>query len=113
MIVRNRERQDDVREQMRGGDGAVVIRQPGAPAAPHCRMAAELLLGPGCSIGEHIHEGESETFFILEGQGTYYDDGQAQQVASGDTCICYSGHSHALANTSDADLRVFGVMIKE
>ena len=38
-------------------------------------MFAEVTIAPGCSLGYHEHHGESETYYIIKGQGEYDDNG--------------------------------------
>ena len=49
-------------EHMRGGDGTVEIIRYLEPEEfnGNAKMIAKLVLKPGCSIGEHTHEGEEE-----------------------------------------------------
>ena len=34
-----------------------------------CGLYAEVVIEPGCSLGYHEHHGESETYYILSGEG--------------------------------------------
>lgn len=61
-------------------------------------------LEPGASIGEHVHETNSEILFVLSGEGTIIDDGVATSIHEGQCTYCPKGHSHSLVNTSEADL---------
>ena len=53
-------------EHMRGGDGTVEIIRYLEPEEfnGNAKMIAKLVLKPGCSIGEHTHEGEE--LFVLQ-----------------------------------------------
>ena len=74
------------KENMRGGDGHVLLDHILEKEAlgEKCKMYARVTLEKGCSIGYHEHCGESETYFILSGHGFYNDDGTEQVVWSGD-----------------------------
>lgn len=77
MITRKRELPETVKTQMRGGDGEVRMKellQPGQFCG-HGRLFNHMVLAPGCSIGYHEHQGESETFYILAGEARYNDNG--------------------------------------
>ena len=78
-----------------------------------CDMFAKVTIGPGCSIGYHEHHGESETYYILEGQGLYSDNGQEVAVKAGDTMFCPSGEGHAIENTeASGNLSFMALIIK-
>lgn len=99
-------------ENMAGGKGHVVIRDilEQEQLGEKCRMYAEVTLEPGCSLGVHEHRGECETYYILQGEGEYVDDGAKRPVKKGDVTSTPSGHSHGLSNTGETDL-VFMALI--
>lgn len=70
----------------------------------HARMYAKIILPPGASIGWHQHIGETEPYYILQGQGTFIDnDHQRIDVISGDICTILPGQFHSLENNSEND----------
>ncbi len=103
----------EVRENMRGGDGAVTIASwlTGEDLPAYARLMGQLTLPEGASIGDHAHNGESETFFILRGSGTYNDNGQNVDVKAGDVLLCKSGEVHGIRNTGKGDLVFAGVIL--
>lgn len=114
MIKRSTDMKTDLRENMRGGDGTVAIKevllkgeyQGGA------RLVGEITLEPGCSIGTHVHENEEEIFYIIEGTATYDDNGETVTLNKGDSCVCLGGEKHSLANREqDGTLKVFAVIL--
>lgn len=115
MIISPTETVTDVRHEMRGGKGDVVLHvaKPDGGLPDHARLIGEIHLAPGTSIGIHTHEGECEVFYILEGRGVYHDNGQARAVKPGDICICPSGECHGIANQEDTLLRVFATIIQK
>ena len=66
---------------------------------------------PGCSLGYHEHHGESETYYIIKGQGEYDDNGTKRPVTVGDKTFTPDGCGHGIANTGDEDL-VFMALIQ-
>lgn len=64
-------------EQKAGGEGVTRIERliDGKALGDHCRLFARVTLEPHSSIGYHEHHGESETYYILSGQGRYDDNG--------------------------------------
>ena len=62
-------------EHMAGGNGHVIIKEilDAEQLNGKCGLYAQVTLEPGCSLGYHEHHGESETYYILQGQGEYND----------------------------------------
>jgi len=114
MIIKNSDRILEVRENMRGGPGKVLIKhyfkkdQINAP----CRLCAELILAPGSGIGAHEHIDEDEIFVIQRGRGIVIDDGKEVEVAAGDAILTGKGGSHSIRNTGDVDLIVTAHIVR-
>lgn len=116
MIRRKSDCGVELREHMRGGDGTVIITNFVLSNAELCesgRLFGRITLNPGCSIGAHPHEGESELFYILKGNGVYDDNGTMVPVSEGDVTICAPGESHGIANRSDEVLELIAVIIND
>ena len=75
------------------------------------KPAAEVHTELGCSLGYHEHHNESETYFILAGQGDYDDNGTVRPVKAGDVTYTPDNHGHALTNTGDIDLVFMALII--
>ena len=102
-------------EKRAGGKGHVFIEPllGEKELAGKCGLYARVTLEPGCSLGYHEHQGESETYYILEGQGLYSDNGQEVAVKAGDTMFCPSGEGHAIENTeASGNLSFMALIIK-
>ena len=69
-----------------------------------------ITLEPGCAIGPHLHSEENEVYYIIEGTGVYYDNGEEYEVQAGDLVVCDLGQSHGLENTGDTTMRFVAVM---
>ena len=71
---------------MCGGKGHVIIKHILGEKELNgkCGLYAEVIIEPGCSLGYHEHHSESETYYILSGQGDYDDNGQVRPVKAGD-----------------------------
>ena len=78
-------------------------------------MYAKVTLKPGCSLGYHIHDGNSETIVVLQGTAEYNDNGKAMMLHAGDKVHCPSGEGHAIGNPADAaeDLLLQALVIKK
>lgn len=112
MLIKRSELISEVREHMRGGDGAAdlnLVPENLLPAGT--RLCSVIELAPGCSIGSHAHAGETEVFHFIAGQGEVDDDGTIRTVAPGDTLTTGGGASHAVRNTGSGTLRFFAIII--
>jgi mannose-6-phosphate isomerase-like protein (cupin superfamily) len=104
------------REKMRDGNGTVTlvhcVEGKGA-VQNNTNLLAELTLPPGCSIGRHAHNGETEFYVFLEGTGVANDNGKEISVKPGDTMVTGGGAFHSVANTGAAPLKLLAVIIKD
>ncbi|WP_293736718.1 cupin domain-containing protein [uncultured Phascolarctobacterium sp.] len=77
-------------------------------------MYAKVILKPGCSLGYHTHNGNSETIVVLQGIADYNDNGTPMTLHAGDKVHCPSGESHSIGNPADAkeDLLLQALVIK-
>lgn len=114
MIKKGPEQSTEVRTNMRGGPGEVVIRhyfKKDEINAP-CRLCAQLVLAPGAGIGPHEHAGEDEIFIIQQGKGVVTDEGKEMEVQAGDSILTGKGASHSIKNTGSEDLLITAVIIQ-
>lgn len=102
-------------ENMCGGKGHLIIKHLLGEQELNgkCGLYAEVTIEPGCSLGFHEHHGESETYYILKGQGIYSDNGVLRMVKPGDVTFTPDGQGHALTNTEDTDLVFMALIIKD
>ena len=101
------------KENMCGGEGHILIKHILGEKELNgkCGLYAEVTIEPGCSLGYHEHHNESETYYILRGEGDYNDNGTVRPVKAGDVTFTPDGKGHGLKNTGDTDL-VFMALIK-
>ena len=113
MIRRKNEMKTNERPQMRGGDGVVLSTDLVDPSEllGKGRLFGLTTLEPGCSIGEHQHDGEAEMFYILEGEATAYDNGEAVRLYPGDLLYTGDGDRHAIRNDGDKPLRFIALIL--
>ena len=71
------------------------------------KYVRDLTPPPGSTIGLHPHEGDEEIYFVIEGEGVMVVDDEEHPFEAGAVCLTPSGHSHALRNDGDVDLRIF------
>lgn len=102
-------------KNMCGGTGEVVIKHILGERELHgkCGLYAEVTINPGSSLGYHEHHGESETYYILSGEGIYDDNGTKRSVKAGDVTFTPDGRGHALAPTGDKPIVFMALIIKD
>ncbi|HCK88898.1 MAG TPA: cupin domain-containing protein [Erysipelotrichaceae bacterium] len=114
MIRRKDECSVEYNEHLRGGDGTVKLTQFIASPDDLCgkgRSFARVVLNPGCSIGYHGHETDSELYYILKGTAEYNDNGTLKTVTEGDVTICPPGEGHGIANKSEDVVELIAVIV--
>ena len=114
MVRREAECKVDHKEHMREGDGTVILTSLiSSPKELYDkgRLFSRITLNPGCSIGYHVHEGESELFYFMRGEGVYNDNGTEVKVSPGDVAICPAGEGHGIANRGDEVLELVAVIV--
>ena len=114
MIRRKAECGIDYKEHMREGDGTVILTSLiSSPKELYDkgRLFSRITLNPGCSIGYHVHEGESELFYFMCGEGVYNDNGTEVKVTAGDVAIGPAGEGHGIANRGDEVLELIAVIV--
>lgn len=102
-------------ENMCGGTGHVIIKHllGERELDGKCGLFAEVTIEPGCSLGYHEHHGETETYYILEGEGIYSDNGSLRMVKKGDITFTPSGMGHGITNTGNTALVFMALIIKK
>ena len=102
----------EVRHEMRGGKGDVVIEHIQKEGLPEkCRLIAKIIMEPGCSIGHHVHNGETEYYILIKGEATVNDDGKLIPCKAGDVIITPDGFGHSIENTGNETMEMTAVII--
>lgn len=101
------------KENMCGGKGHTIIKHILGEKELNgkCRLYAQVTLEPGCSLGYHEHHNESETYYIISGQGIYSDNGNLRMVKAGDITFTPDGKGHAITNAGEEDLVFMALII--
>lgn len=72
------------------------------------RLFAKYTLPKGSSFGYHVHQGDSETYYVISGTGKYTgfkgDEKTEAIVSAGDVVYTPDGEGHTLENIGDEDL---------
>jgi len=113
MIRRKDEYTVQHNENMRGGEGTVVIRHLLTPEELYekGRVYAVIILEPGCSVGSHVHEGEMESYYIITGNAEVSDNGELVTVSTGDSVLTRSGEEHSIKNIGTDTLELMALII--
>ncbi len=115
MLRKKSERIEEVKTAMREGPGQVVLK----PIANReemlnkARMFSTITLNPGCGIGKHGHEGETEIFLVSKGEADYIDDGREYKIKEGDVTVCPPGHCHGVTNNSNEVCELVALIVLE
>ena len=97
---------EEIIPNMRGGEKEVAVKA--FNDGSNKIMYGKLI--PGATIGLHTHETNSETLYILEGNGKVLYEGEYIPLPTGSCHYCPKGKSHSLINDSDADLHFFAIV---
>ena len=102
-----------INENMRGGDGSIIIKHIADKTEMYDknRLYAHIVIKPGCSIGYHVHENEGEIFYIIAGTALYDDNGVQTELSTGDTAITPAGHGHSIANGGTGDVELIALIV--
>ena len=112
MVIQRNKMKTEVKEKMRGGEGSTgLVYLVDCEQETNIRMLAELTLQPGCSLGNHNHDAETEYFVILSGNGTVNDNGVDVPVKTGDAMITGKGASHSIKNTGTVPLVFHAIIV--
>ena len=112
MLIKRNEMKTEVKEKMRGGEGKTeLVHLVDCENEKNIRLLAELTLKPGCSIGSHSHETETEYFVFLSGEGVVNDNGTEKPVKAGDVVVTGNGASHSIRNNGSVPLVFHAVIV--
>jgi len=112
MIAKKFEMREEIKENMRGGNGAITLRYlvPASETFGKSRMIAELTMPKGASIGPHDHVGETEMYIITEGQAYVTENNEGFTLNAGDVMYTGNGDFHSIENKCENDLVLYAVI---
>ena len=113
MIRKAAECNKEYRENMRGGNGTIEITNFATPEELNNkgRLFANITLKPGCGIGYHVHEADSELFYLMKGEVLYNDNGVECTLSAGDVMLCPAGTGHSVTNNGEIDAELCAVIV--
>ena len=102
-------------KQVADGKGLVQMKILASPDQMYhsARMFNHITLQPGCSIGYHAHEHETEFYYILKGEAVFNDNGTEVVIHSGDITETGYGQSHSLENRSAEPVELIALVVTE
>lgn len=101
------------RERMRGGEGTVTVTSfvSAEELNNKGRLFGKITLKPGCGIGYHVHEADSELFYILRGTAIYNDNGTETTVGAGSVTLTPAGTGHSIKNAGTEDVELVALIV--
>lgn len=98
-----------------GGNGIIRIKDLATKDEMygHARMFSHITVRPGCSIGYHGHEHETEFYYILKGEAVFNDNGEEVVLHAGDVSATGYGQKHGLENRTDSDVELIALIVLE
>jgi len=90
-------------EKLRGGNGILhaTVLSEGEELHNHVTQFRHMVMDPGCSIGYHTHDTNTEVYYILSGHPTGNDNGVEVEMNPGDVMVTGGGAGHALENRTN------------
>jgi len=97
-----------------GVNGFFTLEKILAPAEMGDKLGlyARVTVPPGAGVPFHVHTGDSESYFILAGEGEYDDNGTKRIVKAGEATWTPDGKGHSLTNTGSVDLVFMALIVK-
>ncbi len=87
-------------------DGSTIRELCGIPSGGTVNQSlAEATLEPGQSTQRHYHREAEEIYFVLEGAGDLWLDGERAAVGPGDAVPIPPGARHVIRNSGPGQLR--------
>lgn len=111
-MTREGEREIVKVEKPSGGEGYILKEAllGAEELGAHCKMFSKVTLPPHSELGHHEHHGETETYYILSGEGIYEDNGTKIPAKPGRCIFCKDGDGHGIRNDGEEDV-VFAALI--
>ena len=102
-----------IRENVRGGEGALVFHDflMAEESFGAGKLFSRTVLPVGASIGEHRHDGEFEVYYVLAGTVEVLDGGAWTALDRGDMHLCASGETHAVRNRGKQEAEVLMLIL--
>ena len=116
MIRRSEEKESERKPAPFNGTGEITVRSllnGPEEMSQKGRVFGHTTVYPGAEIGYHIHKGDSETYYILSGNGEYNDNGTIVSISAGDVAYCAPGEGHGIACIGDEPIEMIALILYE
>ncbi|MBO4392797.1 MAG: cupin domain-containing protein [Spirochaetales bacterium] len=114
MVRKGKERNIEKAERKFGADGYITVRHlinSVEELNGKGRVFAHTTVAPHSGIGYHIHNGDTEIYYVLSGKADYNDNGTWTTIEAGDVTFTPNGCGHGINNTSDEPLDIIALII--
>lgn len=100
-------------QSMYGGAGTVQYRRALGPTVFKSPWAFvdHLLLPPGTSVGNHLHRGVAEFYYVMNGEGSITVRNETATIRPGDAVPVNLNEAHSIANNGNQPLELMIVGI--
>lgn len=117
MIIKRENQKSWEKENFYGGEGTVVGRaaigfgNPRPEGSP-IHTTVNLTIPVDGSVGNHIHKGQDEMYFVISGSGTHTTEEDTCEIAQHDVIYTLSGQVHTFVNTGNEPMILQAVLIE-
>lgn len=98
---------EETLNNFKGGNGLLITRN----YIDNNNKIMMSKLQPGASSGYHLHEGNNEIVYIIEGRARFIYDDKEELLNAGEVHYCPNGHSHSMHNDTDDVLKYLAIVI--
>lgn len=116
MIRRSKDKIVEWPEHKFGAPGYITVRSlinKDAELNDKGRVFAHTTVLPGHGIGYHIHNGDTEIYYVYSGKGEYNDNGTITTVEAGDVTFTPSGTGHGVTCIGEEPLELIALIFYE
>ena len=75
------------------------------------RVFHRIVIPPMCSIGYHVHRGDSEAYYMYEGSGILNDNGTEREFKPGDLVFTAENTGHGFYNNTDKNAIIIACVL--
>ena len=114
MVRKSSEKLVEKAEHKFGADGYITVRSLTNSIEElngKGRVFAHTTVAPHSGIGFHMHNGDTEIYYVLSGKAEYNDNGTIVPIGPGDVTFTPSGTGHGINNPSDEPLDIIALII--
>ncbi len=114
MVRKSEEKNVERIEHKFGADGFITVRNlinSDEELNGKGRCFAHTTVAPGSGIGYHVHNGDTEIYYVVSGSAEYNDNGTITTISAGDVTFTPSGTGHGINNKGTEPLEIIALII--